>query len=489
MLSISLSYPASRYFYQGVVIGWLDCSGEKGEEGGSTFQAALQGGEARIKHLRAREDAKRQEEYLNQAYYDRLAGNTEEEEGDDAKWDPIEDVLGDERGTYMDLIRHFLWHEIPQASPDSLLGTFPPTTLVPQAISQVLDVGHQLIATHAFVTNDENSSAPKDKQVPVSTKRTKKANAAQSKTLPAPGEAHIESKAELRKRLTEGVQLMPGTGILMKGTQRDPIEISTRTRPWPEEEIDVLIKEIVEVKNLLLCRLLLGHPTLLPVALRVDSIEDLLQDSSITSQDLRDLCLKIEHPDLQALRDACADLGRAEDEIIEDNLGNESDDESADEGCPKSSSEDIVPSKTGPIPERWVSMREQQAMDDKYKIMTGDDGLGSTYVDFGRIDDQVQYQVKKIRVKVCGRYIYNYPSEKAMRRGGWLHFSIIAKDSTLFESMRLCRSWDEFFELNILASFMYFPVSNWALWIGGAMRQQQLELVSDLSSGWPCADN
>lgn len=30
-----------------------------------------------------------------------------------------------------------------------------------------------------------------------------------------------------------------------------------------------------------------------------------------------------------------------------------------------------------------------------------------------------------------GRYIYNYPSERALNRGGWFHFCIVAKDSDL----------------------------------------------------------
>ena len=32
----------------------------------------------------------------------------------------------------------------------------------------------------------------------------------------------------------------------------------------------------------------------------------------------------------------------------------------------------------------------------------------TTFVDFGDVDDQQQYSIKKIRVKVCGRFIYNY---------------------------------------------------------------------------------
>lgn len=98
------------------------------------------------------------------------------------------------------------------------------------------------------------------------------------------------------------------------------------------------------------------------------------------------------------------------------------------------------------------------------------------YIDFGDNEEE-ETKSQKMRVKVCGRYIYNYPSEKAMNRGGWLHFCIIAKDSDLFDAIKLCRSWDEFFELNILAIFQFFPASNWLLWVGDRLRSQMLQLV------------
>jgi hypothetical protein len=64
-----------------------------------------------------------------------------------------------------------------------------------------------------------------------------------------------------------------------------------------------------------------------------------------------------------------------------------------------------------------------------------------------------------------------------MNRGGWLHFCIIAKDSSLHDAVALCRHWDEFFELNILAIWQYFPGANWAEWVGNRYRQQMLQLV------------
>jgi len=66
--------------------------------------------------------------------------------------------------------------------------------------------------------------------------------------------------------------------------------------------------------------------------------------------------------------------------------------------------------------------------------------------------------------------------DKAMNRGGWLHYCIIAKDSTLHDAIELCRHWDEFFELNILACWLYFPGAEWTTWVGNRYRQQMLQL-------------
>ena len=71
---------------------------------------------------------------------------------------------------------------------------------------------------------------------------------------------------------------------------------------------------------LLFCRLLLSHATVLPAALRAATVEDFLNDKDVSDTDLRDLCLKMDNPELQEIRDACADLGRgAEDSEDEDN--------------------------------------------------------------------------------------------------------------------------------------------------------------------------
>jgi len=58
-------------------------------------------------------------------------------------------------------------------------------------------------------------------------------------------------------------------------------------------------------------------------------------------------------------------------------------------------------------------------------------------IDFGLQDDIQVPQERKVKIKVCGKTIWNHPSNKAMARGGWLHFSIIAKDSNLSDAIKL----------------------------------------------------
>lgn len=72
--------------------------------------------------------------------------------------------------------------------------------------------------------------------------------------------------------------------------------------------------------------------------------------------------------------------------------------------------------------------------------------------------------------------MYNYPSERALTRGGWFHFSIIAKDSELLDAVELCRNWNEFFELNNLCMLLYFPAPTWTKFVGDMGRQQLLQL-------------
>ena len=389
----------------------------------------------RMKELRAKEDAKRQDKYLEEAYNERMS--MEEEE---AMWDPIDDVVEDEHGTYVDMINMFL--------------------MLKEEASEECGSVDGNSTGNDFKTSKGKGQKKSSKEESID-------------------KAGLETRAQMRKRLKEGVEY--AHRVQLRGTIENPVELADRSAPLPDDEIDRLIEEISEIKHLLFCRFLLSHASLFPAAVRANSVEEFLNDNEVHDSDLRDLCLKMEKPGLQEVRDACADLVRGEEEDDEDN-----DEEMQDEVV-----KDKKPRKiwqVGPtrrhkkLPEIWNPKRNDQLQkrnQRKREVMgQGEKGNNGTYIDFGAFDDEIENRGKKIRVKVCGKVIYNYPSEKAMSRGGWLHFCIIAKDSNLLDAVSLCRHWDEFFELNILAVYQFFPAANWLQWLGDRLKQQLLQMVS-----------
>jgi hypothetical protein len=293
----------------------------------------------------------------------------------------------------------------------------------------------------------------------------------------------IETREEMYERLKHGKEynLDEVVGVMVAGTIENPV-VATKTITYPDDQIEVLLTEVAEIKHLLFCRLLLGHAALLPAALRADSVEAFLSDPEVTESALRDLCLKMERPGLQEIRDACADLFRPEVEEVDDELPNKVeiiDDTGDAEDDADFDMMILKPEKPkGALPDTWLSKREKAR--DKLPNMPSREELlgggGGTIVDFGEIKDDGKFHKTMIRVKICGRTIWNYPSNKAMTRKGWLHFCIIAKDSSLYDAIALCRHWDEFFDLNILSVWHYFPGANWLNWVGNRWRQQMLQL-------------
>ncbi|KAK7510175.1 uncharacterized protein IWZ02DRAFT_386339, partial [Phyllosticta citriasiana] len=390
--------------------------------------------EKRMRDLRKKEEEKRQQEFLDQAWRERQKLDVEDD-SDDMEWDPIEDVVEDERGNYIDLIKHFLWQKADMAVN-----------------------GHEERSRQPM--EDINGSKAQSKQIePPKSKSAKRnakrkeqeAQARKPKTEPPkPGDVHIESAAEMRHRLKEGEEIKRAGGLTAIGTIDNPTGF--KTAPLSDREVTMLLGQVVEIKHLLFCRLLLSHAALLPAALRANSVYDFLADEEVNNTDLRDLCLKMEQPSLQEIRDACADLGRGEDE-------EEDDDEKDQVAKPRNMPAGMIASA---IPRHFQTERERILVQKRRKIAT-EEGH-STLVDFGDIDHSGQYVVRKIRVKVCGKWIYNYPLNKAMTRSGWLPFSVIAKDCSLGDAIQLCKSWDEFSELSALALYKYFPAGAWGTW-------------------------
>lgn len=86
---------------------------------------------------------------------------------------------------------------------------------------------------------------------------------------------------------------------------------------------------------------------------------------------------------------------------------------------------------------------------------------------------------------IYGRHIYNYPSRSSMKRGGWQHFSIIAKDSSLYKAVEVCKSWDEFFEPSTLALHRFFPSPECLSWSGEFVRRQDLQICKYYQTHMP----
>lgn len=283
-----------------------------------------------------------------------------------------------------------------------------------------------------------------------------------------------ESREETRQRLTEGIEydhMECIKGAVLRGVLDAPFETTGKVVGMPAEETDKILSEVAEIKLLLFCRLLLSQAAVLPNALKAQSIEEFLKDSEVATADLRNLCLRLEQPSLQEFRDACANFfrGDAADEDISDDHVDIEDASEAREV------KNLQKFKHKHVPDRWQSKHElavQQRKEARKMVEAGD---SSTAVDFGVIEEGT-FKNKNIRIKVCGKTIWSYASDNAMKRSGWLHYSIIAKGSLLFDAIELCRNWAEFWELSTAAIFQYFPAPYWGQWAGDRARQQFLQL-------------
>ncbi|KAL8800251.1 MAG: hypothetical protein Q9182_005307 [Xanthomendoza sp. 2 TL-2023] len=407
---------------------------------------------------------KRQEAFLDEAYNSRLS-----EEEQEAEWDPIEDVITDERGNYIDLIKHIL------------------------LLTESVDEPHETKGSNHGIRAEEGNAIPRPASPSASVSKKSKKSKSKVETnganVPLPEKSAHDTKSQVRDRLRNGVRLYYGSGLHIAGTVDNPRQTHDKTAPVPDEEIDRLLVDMAEIKHLLFCRLLLSQATVLPAAIRASSVDEFLSDPEVTDTDLRDLALKLDNPGLQEIRDACADLGRGDEE--EDGGHGELDEEIAldrtEERLKRLGFRDIGCKRDG-LPRSWAPEREKQAAKGKSERqalpflsgnpITGgeEEGKPQTMIDFGDFDDERKLTSKRMRVRICGRYIYNYPSERAVSRGSWLQFCLIAKDSDLHDAIKLCRHWDEFFALNILAIFQYFPAAKWLVWKGDHRRKQLLQL-------------
>jgi hypothetical protein len=57
--------------------------------------------EKRLRELRAKEDKRKQDAFLEQVYKERMAEQTEDDDENNSEWDPIDDVLEDNQGNFI----------------------------------------------------------------------------------------------------------------------------------------------------------------------------------------------------------------------------------------------------------------------------------------------------------------------------------------------------------------------------------------------------
>ncbi|KAK3303235.1 uncharacterized protein B0T15DRAFT_495800 [Chaetomium strumarium] len=323
------------------------------------------------------------------------------------------DVYEDDRARYLDLIRYFLWMAAPASESDvAEPGSSPaPAGASSEPQDKAGGSGEQDAAEGG---GDETPSGQTKKQRKRGCK--KKKNRAEEGTT---AEGVEEDYSHIDRPM-----------LMLVGTVQNPEETATRTAPVKEDDAAQLIAEITEIKMLLLCRQIMSHSALLPAALRANSVDEFLSDPSIADSDLRDLCLKVEQPSLQALRDACADFVRGDEAESEDG-GEDGQDETA---------------------EKW-SVEEYIRHHYRY----GD-------LEFGPLADALSPFSRQAALPGAERLLGEAGTDSA------------PKDRKMKDAVELCRNWDEFFELNVLALWQYFPASKWTGWSGNHLTAELTQL-------------
>ncbi len=407
--------------------------------------------QARLQAIRRKEDEKRQAAYLEAAWKEHMSLD---EEGDDEDWDPVEDIVGEDQAKFIGLIRHFLWmDETPTMSPGP---------------SNDVNAGFESAATEKHAQKGTGKKSKKKASASTTLTVVSSRGKAQASDTDDADKNVIETRDDIRKRLREGVRkdYSEVSGPMMIGTLRNPRERMERTAPIPEDEAEQLIRDIQEIRLLLFCRQLLSHAAFLSIALKASTVGEFLAHPGLTNSDIRDLCLKVEKPSLQALRDACADFARGDEPDVEANTGGDG--------------QEKAPSTAGVLRRNYQyyggGMGEELSMLHLFRYSPSARVVGEQ---LGILSPPQKLLGKedKVKVTICGKTIWNHASQAAMARDGWLQFSIMAKNCSLNEAIHLCRNWDEFFDLSLLASWQFFPTARWGAWQGNLYKSELNQMV------------
>ncbi|KAH7304580.1 hypothetical protein B0I35DRAFT_484412 [Stachybotrys elegans] len=422
--------------------------------------------QARMDQKRNKDDERRQDAFLEEAWRERVA-----EEKDLDAFDPIQDADYHKRLQYVELIKHFLWME-----PDVRGVEKKDTSSALPSKVEALDLSNESLPPSKKPENKSKGKMTGGASKAGDTKAQSSKAAGphgQNKLLAMqengetgadfegvePKKSAIETEEEVRKRLGEGVKKnyddAPGFTII--GTLENPHELKEKTAPMAVDEVDQAVKDIRQIKLLLFCRLLLAQASMLPAAVRASNVQEFLDDVEVAESDLRDLCLRVEQPTLQDIRDACADFARGNEAASEE-------DEGADEDYEICSDSDDDANET---------LQDMLADDARFKHFETEDLFANKLLGkvskFGKHNQKYKAgktgtKSQKTKITIYGKTIWNYASEKAMSRDGWLQFSIMAKDCDLKDAIQLCRNWNEFSDLSHLTNLQFFPAANWISW-------------------------
>jgi hypothetical protein len=147
------------------------------------------------------------------------------------------------------------------------------------------------------------------------------------------------------------------------------------------------------IREYQLLRNILSNSSLLSVAIECDSIDEFLNDTErVRNTDLRDLALGLSKTTMQDVQSACSDYWL--NEVMKNNGVNTIAKRGDKKGKGKRGEEEV------------------QGLD---------------------------------RIKVCGRWLHNYPMESRLPRRGWFQFGLLTFASWQ-TALSLCKSWDECYE-------------------------------------------
>ncbi|MCJ1236680.1 hypothetical protein MMC14_004662 [Varicellaria rhodocarpa] len=181
--------------------------------------------EIRMKALREKESIQLQEEFLETAYKTRIS---ESDEAEEFNWDPVKDVVENERGNFLELIRHFLWQE--------------PSTIDLNGYTDSKQDGSMVKLDSTRLDKESKAITPAGTlEIPKDRKTSKRKAAVQaSSDSKGPEKGASETKLQMRQRLQQGSNFMydhQGLKCYVGGTIENPVE-QAKTTSLPVEEID-----------------------------------------------------------------------------------------------------------------------------------------------------------------------------------------------------------------------------------------------------------